>query len=103
MIVLRGFHTPNRVTPPYRVGKRGRSYFPDWRSLRRPYCGQRDALDAGSHLHFLVTGGGVDKAGLFHKIPRLDDSRLAELFAREVLGFLVYDEGHRFPHRLRRS
>jgi len=42
------------------------------------------------HLHFLVTEGGVDKAGLFHKIPRLDDSRLAELFAREVLGFLVH-------------
>lgn len=41
------------------------------------------------HLHFLVTEGGVDKAGLFHKIPRIDDSRLAELFAREVLGFLV--------------
>jgi hypothetical protein len=39
------------------------------------------------HLHFLVTEGGVDKAGVFHKIPRIDDSRLAELFAREVLGF----------------
>jgi len=42
------------------------------------------------HLHFLVTEGGVDKAGLFHKVPRIDDSRLAELFAREVLGFLVH-------------
>jgi len=41
------------------------------------------------HLHFLVTDGGVDKAGLFHKIPRIDDSRLAELFAREVLADLV--------------
>jgi ribosomal protein S27E len=26
------------------------------------------------HLHFLVTEGGVDGAGLFHKIPRIDDS-----------------------------
>jgi len=44
------------------------------------------------HLHFLVTEGGMDKAGLFHKVPRIDDSRLAELFAREVLGFLVHKE-----------
>ncbi|MBN2200309.1 MAG: transposase, partial [Candidatus Aminicenantes bacterium] len=28
----------------------------------------------------------------FHKIPRIDDSRLAEIFAREVLGFLVHKE-----------
>jgi hypothetical protein len=44
------------------------------------------------HLHFLVTEGGVDKAGVFHKISRIDDSRLAELFAREILGFLVHEE-----------
>ena len=44
------------------------------------------------HLHFLVTEGGVDEAGLFHKVPRIDDSRLTELFAREVLGFLVRNE-----------
>jgi hypothetical protein len=31
----------------------------------------------------------VDEAGIFHQIPRIDDSRLAELFAREVLGLLV--------------
>jgi hypothetical protein len=44
------------------------------------------------HLHFLVTEGGVDKAGVFHKISRIDDSRLAEFFAREVLDFLVRKE-----------
>ena len=44
------------------------------------------------HLHFLVTEGGVDKAGLFHKIPRIDDSRLAELFGREVVSALVCKE-----------
>ena len=44
------------------------------------------------HLHFLVTEGGVDKAGMFHKILRIDDSRLAEIFGREVLGFLVHKE-----------
>jgi hypothetical protein len=42
------------------------------------------------HLRFLVTEGGVDETGIFHKIPRIDDSRLAEIFAREVLGFLVH-------------
>ena len=44
------------------------------------------------HLHFLVTEGGVDKEGLFRKIPRIDDSRLAELFGREVLADLVRKE-----------
>jgi hypothetical protein len=44
------------------------------------------------HLHFLVTEGGADKAGVFHKISRIDDSRLAEIFAREVLDFLVGKE-----------
>jgi hypothetical protein len=37
----------------------------------------------------LVTEGGVDTAGVFHEIPRIDDSRLAEIFAREVMSFLV--------------
>jgi hypothetical protein len=44
------------------------------------------------HLHFLATEGGVDEAGVFHKIPRIDDSRLAEIFAREVLAMLVRKE-----------
>jgi hypothetical protein len=39
-----------------------------------------------------VSEGGVDKAGIFHKIPRIDDSRLAEIFAREVLADLVRRE-----------
>jgi ribosomal protein S27E len=41
------------------------------------------------HLHLLVTEGGVDRAGTFHWIPRLDDGRLADVFAREVLRLLV--------------
>jgi len=44
------------------------------------------------HLYFLVTEGGVDEAGVFHMIPRIDDPRLAEIFAREVLAFLVHKE-----------
>ena len=46
-------------------------------------------LNFHPHLHFLATEGGVDEAGVFHKIPRIDDARLAEIFAREVLAFLV--------------
>ena len=34
----------------------------------------------------------MDEAGVLHKIPRIDGSRLAEIFAREVLGFLVRKE-----------
>jgi hypothetical protein len=48
-----------------------------------------DRINLHPYLHFLVTEGGVDEAGLFHKIPRIDDSRLATIFAREVLAFLV--------------
>jgi hypothetical protein len=36
--------------------------------------------------------GRVDAAGVFHKIPRIDDLRLAEIFTREVLAFLVGKE-----------
>ena len=39
-----------------------------------------------------MTEGGVDRAGVFHKIPRRDDSRLEEIFAREVLAMLVRKE-----------
>jgi hypothetical protein len=31
----------------------------------------------------------VDEAGVFHRVPRIDDARLAEVFSREVLAFLV--------------
>ena len=66
-----------------------------------------DRINLHPHLHFLVTEGGVDaaavspvlmnrkrfmSAGVFHEIPRIDDSRPAEIFAREVLGFLVRKE-----------
>jgi len=44
------------------------------------------------HLRFLVTKGGTDEAVVFHKIPRIDDPRLAEIFAREVLAMLVRKE-----------
>jgi len=31
----------------------------------------------------------MDRAGIFHRLPHLDDSRLSEIFAREVLRLLV--------------
>ncbi len=38
------------------------------------------------------SASGADEAGVFHKIPHIDDTRLAEIFAREVLAFLVGKE-----------
>jgi hypothetical protein len=51
-----------------------------------------DRINFHPHLNFLVTEGGVDKAGVFHRLGSFDDARLAEVFAREVLGFLVRKE-----------
>jgi len=34
----------------------------------------------------------MDRAGIFHRIAHLDDSRLEEIFAREVLAMLVRRE-----------
>jgi hypothetical protein len=48
-----------------------------------------DRINFHPHIHFLATEGGLDPAGVFHNIPRIDDARLAEIFAREVLSFLV--------------
>jgi ribosomal protein S27E len=51
-----------------------------------------DRINFHPHLHFLVTEGGMDEVGVFHKISHIDDTRLAEIFAREVLHFLVRKE-----------
>ncbi|MGB7297594.1 MAG: hypothetical protein WBC70_18610 [Candidatus Aminicenantales bacterium] len=51
-----------------------------------------DRINLHPRLHFLVTGGGVDETGVFHKIPRIDDWRMGEIFAREVLTALVHQE-----------
>lgn len=44
-----------------------------------------DRINFHPHLHLLVTTGGVDGAETFHRVSRLDDLRLAEIFAKEVL------------------
>jgi len=41
--------------------------------------GKGAGYNLNAHLHFLVTEGGVDAAGVFHKIPWIDDSLLAGL------------------------
>jgi hypothetical protein len=51
-----------------------------------------DRINFHPHLHFLVTEGGVDEAGVFQRMSVFDDGRLAEVFAREVLEFLVRKE-----------
>jgi len=51
-----------------------------------------DRINFHPHLHFLVTCGGLDAAGVFHEIARIDDARLSELFVREVLAMLVGKE-----------
>jgi len=51
-----------------------------------------DRINLHPHLHYLVTEGGTDEAGVFHEIPRIDDARLAEIFAREVLAMLARKE-----------
>jgi hypothetical protein len=49
-------------------------------------------INVHPRLHFLVTEGGVDKAGLFYEMPPIDDWRLAELFGWEVLADLLREE-----------
>lgn len=49
----------------------------------------RDRINFHPHLHLLVTEGGVDRAGIFCRLQRLDDARLVALFGREVLRLLV--------------
>jgi hypothetical protein len=51
-----------------------------------------DRINFHPHLHLLVTEGGMNRAGVFHRLPHLDDARLVEIFAREVLKLLV-DKG----------
>jgi len=47
-----------------------------------------DRINFHPHLHFLVTAGGLNAAGVFREISRIDDARLSEIFAREVLATL---------------
>jgi len=51
-----------------------------------------DRINFHPHLHLWVTAGGLDAKGVFHEIARIDDARLSELFAREVLAMLVAKE-----------
>ena len=41
------------------------------------------------HLYFLLTEGGEDKEGRFHKLSNFNDSLLTEFFSREVFSLLL--------------
>jgi len=41
------------------------------------------------HLHFLVTEGGSDKKGQFHKVSQFNDPLLCRFFTLEVLSLLL--------------
>ena len=44
------------------------------------------------HLHFLMTEGGTDKEGKFHKVAKFDESLIAEFFSWEVFSLLLREE-----------
>ena len=44
------------------------------------------------HLHFLVTEGGTDEHGGFHKVRKFDDTLIAEFFSREVFSLLLQQQ-----------
>ena len=41
------------------------------------------------HLHFLLTEGGEDQEGQFHKLSFFDESLIAKFFSREVFSMLL--------------
>jgi len=41
------------------------------------------------HLHFLVSAGGTDKDGRFHKVSSINDALLCRFFTREVFSLLL--------------
>ncbi|MFO7980255.1 MAG: transposase [Candidatus Aminicenantes bacterium] len=41
------------------------------------------------HLHFLVTEGGTDKKGQFHRVPHFNDPLLCKLFTLKVFSLLL--------------
>jgi len=53
----------------------------------------RDRINFHPHLHFLVTEGGVDEAGVFHKLGFFDGGRLVEVFVGRCWDFLSERSG----------
>jgi len=52
-------------------------YFSFLKDRMLPDAGRGVSLSPGvlgthPHLHFLVTEGGTDRAGIFHLVPRID-------------------------------
>ena len=49
--------------------------------------GQR--INFHPHIHLLVTEGGIDEEGIFHKVSCFDDPLIARFFCREVFSLLL--------------
>jgi hypothetical protein len=58
-------------------------------ALKEKRFGPVKGMRLPPYIHFLATEGGLDAMGVFYNILHIDDERLAEIFAREVLSFLV--------------
>jgi hypothetical protein len=46
-------------------------------------------LNFHPHLHVLVTEGGMDRNGRFHRVSRFNDSLISQCFSREVFALLL--------------
>lgn len=60
--------------------------------IRCPDCGAERLvmfLNFHPHLHFLVTEGGTDKKGQFHKVFQFNDPLLCRFFTLEVFSLLL--------------
>lgn len=43
------------------------------------------------HLHFLLTEGGEDQEGQFHKLSFFDESLIAKFFSQELFSMLLHE------------
>ena len=74
-------------------GKSATSHYATLHMTRAPpFSGDRGRRGRGGVSPVLMNRKRFMSAGVFHKIPRIDDSPLAEVFAREVLAMLVRKE-----------
>ena len=51
-----------------------------------------EGINFHPHLHVLITEGGADKEGNFHKVSNFDYSLIAEIFTQEVFSLLLKEK-----------
>ena len=64
-----------------------RGFCPSCHAKRREEWGEW--VNFHPHLHFLVTEGGTDKQGQFHKFSNFNDTLLCRFFTREVFSLFL--------------